>query len=373
MTESESAAPAGPRRAGGVSDGAAGPHSPGRHELGDGAEERARSTSVSTGRRAAADQDQAPVETSSRASGTTVPSGAVPPIVIDGLVKVFGRVQAVDRLSFTVEPGRITGFLGPNGAGKSTTLRILLGLVSATAGAATFGGLRYAELPQPQHTVGAVLEPAFHPGRSGRDHLRVLAPTAGASRERIDQLLDLVALTDAADRRVGGYSLGMRQRLALAGALLGDPDYLILDEPANGLDPEGIRWLRGFLRTFVAPGRVVLMSSHLLNEVEATVDDVVVINNGKLIRQAPMRELSTERAAIRLRVPDPAVAGPVLDGLGRTWQSAEDRSGAYLRVEGSDLAGLGQALFAAGVPVLELADLQVDLEAEFFALLGGEQ
>ncbi|QDP98420.1 ATP-binding cassette domain-containing protein [Microlunatus elymi] len=300
------------------------------------------------------------------------PQQSVAPIVIDSLVKTFGRVRAVDQLSFTVEPGRITGFLGPNGAGKSTTLRTLLGLVAATAGSATFGTLSYVELPQPQRTVGAVLEPAFHPGRSGRDHLRVLAATAGATDDRINQLLELVALADAADRRVGGYSLGMRQRLALAGALLGDPDYLILDEPANGLDPEGIRWLRGFLRAFAAPGRVVLMSSHILNEVEATVDDVVVINNGKLIRQAPMRELSTERAAIRLRVPEVAVAGPVLDGLGLSWRSAEDRSGTYLRVEGSDLAGLGRALFDAGVPVLELADLQVDLEAEFFALLGGE-
>jgi ABC-2 type transport system ATP-binding protein len=291
-----------------------------------------------------------------------------PPILIDALTKNFGPVQAVSELTFSVQPGRITGFLGPNGAGKSTTLRILLGLASPTSGSATFGGTRYADLDHPQQRVGAVLEPAFHPGRTGRNHLRVLAVTAGVGGDRIDELLHLVGLADAADRRVGGYSLGMRQRLALAGALLGDPDYLILDEPANGLDPEGIRWLRGFLRNFAALGRVVLMSSHILNEVEATVDDVVVIGHGRLIRQAPMSELAASTSA-RVRVADPAAAGAVLDQLGAPWQLLRDAAGPYLLVAGADLAAIGNQLFVAGIPVLELATQEVDLESEFFAML----
>ncbi|QGN34773.1 ATP-binding cassette domain-containing protein [Microlunatus sp. Gsoil 973] len=296
---------------------------------------------------------------------------STPPILIDALTKNFGTVRAVSGLTFSVQPGRITGFLGPNGAGKSTTLRILVGLAAATTGTATFGGTPYADLDHPQQRVGAVLEPAFHPGRSGRNHLRVLATTAGVGGERIDELLHLVGLTGAADRRVGGYSLGMRQRLALAGALLGDPDYLILDEPANGLDPEGIRWLRGFLRSFAALGRVVLMSSHILNEVEATVDDVVVIGNGRLIRQAPMSELAASTSA-RVRVADPQAAGAVLDRLQVPWQLLQDAAGPYLVVAGLELASIGSQLFSAGIPVLELATQEVDLESEFFAMLADQ-
>jgi len=295
-------------------------------------------------------------------------SAGTAPIVIDNLTKQFGSVRAVSGLSFTVEPGRITGFLGPNGAGKSTTLRVLLGLAGATAGSATFGGVAYAELDQPQRRVGAVLEPAFHPGRTGRDHLRVQAITAGATDDRVDEMLQLVGLADAGNRRIGGYSLGMRQRLALAGALLGDPDYLILDEPANGLDPEGIRWLRGFLRNFAGHGRVVLMSSHLLNEVEATVDDVIVIGHGRLIRQAPMSELAAGTSA-RVRVRDPKAAGAVLDQLNATWTLQQDAAGPYLVVAGAELATIGLRLFEAGIPVLELAAQVVDLESEFFALI----
>lgn len=295
--------------------------------------------------------------------------GAAAPIVIDNLTKQFGSVRAVSGLSFTVAPGRITGFLGPNGAGKSTTLRILLGLAKPTAGSATFGGVRYRELDRPQQRVGAVLEPTFHPGRTGRNHLRVLAVTAGVGDDRVDELLHLVGLADAGNRRIGGYSLGMRQRLALAGALLGDPDYLILDEPANGLDPEGIRWLRGFLRNFAGRGRVVLMSSHILNEVEATVDDVVVIGHGRLIRQAPMAELAASTSA-RVRVPDPKAAGAVFDQLNATWQVQQDAAGPYLIVAGPDLSTIGTKLFEAGIPVLELAPQEVDLESEFFAMIG---
>ena len=279
----------------------------------------------------------------------------------------------MDDLSFTVAPGRITGFLGPNGAGKSTTLRILLGLTQPSTGTATFGGVGYRDLPDPQQQVGAVLEPSFHPGRTGRNHLRTFAIAAGVGYDRVEAMLTLVGLADAADRRVGGYSLGMRQRLALATALLGEPDYLILDEPANGLDPEGIRWLRGFLRAYAAGGRVVLMSSHILNEVEATVDDVVVIGRGKLVRQSPMRALAAERRSSKLRVADQRAAGAVLDELGIAWQQAADEQGEYLQVQTTELAAVGSAMFAAGLPVLELSATDVDLEAEFFAMLGDQQ
>jgi ABC-2 type transport system ATP-binding protein len=214
-------------------------------------------------------------------------------IEIRGLAKWFGTVQALDDLSFDIEAGSITGFLGANGAGKSTTLRILLGLVSADAGTATINDYDYLHLPEPLHEVGAVLEAnGFHPGRSARAHLRIQAIAAQADPSRIDDVLGLVELTDAADRRVGGFSLGMRQRLALATALLADPEILILDEPANGLDPEGVRWLRDMLRGFANEGGTVLVSSHILAEVANTVDSVVIIDHGRLVRQAPLAELT---------------------------------------------------------------------------------
>src|SRR5687768_7153469 len=204
-------------------------------------------------------------------------------IEIRGMSKRFGKVEAVRNLSFEVEAGRVTGFLGPNGAGKSTTLRMLLGLIHANSGEGTFGGRRYEELPHPSAHVGVVLEEAsFHPGRSGRNHLRVLAAAGNHPDGRVDEVLDSVGLTGAANRRVKGYSMGMRQRLAIAAALLGDPEVLILDEPANGLDPPGIRWMRDMLRSEAARGRAVLVSSHLLSEVSQSVDDVVVISHGVL-------------------------------------------------------------------------------------------
>jgi ABC-2 type transport system ATP-binding protein len=194
-----------------------------------------------------------------------------PAIEVAGLTKRFGEILAVDDLSFTVEPGSITGFLGPNGAGKTTTLRIVLGLVRSTSGSATVEGRTYAQLDDPVHTVGALLDGGMlHPGRTGRNHLRSLARASGVSDARVDELLELVALSGAADRRAGGYSLGMRQRLGLAAALLGDPRVLVLDEPANGLDPQGIRWLRDFLRSLAAEGRAILVSSHVLAEVSPT-------------------------------------------------------------------------------------------------------
>ena len=213
-------------------------------------------------------------------------------VEIHGLSKRFGRVQAVTGLDLTVTGGRVTGFLGPNGAGKSTTLRVLLGLIHADAGTATFAGRRYDELPRASAHVGAVLENAsFHPGRSGRNHLRVLAAAGGHPPGRVDTVLDQVGLTDRADRRVKGYSMGMRQRLAIAAALLGDPEVLILDEPTNGLDPPGIRWVRDLVRHQAGVGRAVLISSHLLSEVAQSVDDIVVIANGTLRAQGPLDQV----------------------------------------------------------------------------------
>jgi ABC-2 type transport system ATP-binding protein len=220
-------------------------------------------------------------------------------IEVRGLVKRFGAVTAVDELSFGVRRGTVTGFLGPNGAGKTTTLRMLLGLVAPDAGTALVNGLPYLDLPSPLSSVGAVLEATgFHPGRTARSHLRIQAFAAGVDPSRAYDVLDLVDLTSAADRRVGGFSLGMRQRLGLAAALIADPDVLILDEPANGLDPEGVRWLRDLLRGFAAEGGTVLVSSHLLAEVAQTVDSVVIISRGRLVAEGPVAELTAGGAGL---------------------------------------------------------------------------
>ena len=247
----------------------------------------------------------------------TVAEGAV--VRAEHLSKRFGDLRAVDDLSFSLERGTVTGFLGPNGAGKTTTLRMLLHLVEPTSGRAFVFGRRYQDLERPAARVGAVLEAAdFHPGRSGRDHLFALALALGreadgghwflererAAAKRVDAVLDLVELASAGHRRVGSYSLGMRQRLGLAAALLGDPELLILDEPANGLDPEGVRWLRDFLRSFAADGKTVLVSSHVLAEVAQTVDDVIIINKGRLVTISPLADLTARRSgAVRVRAP----------------------------------------------------------------------
>jgi ABC-2 type transport system ATP-binding protein len=224
-----------------------------------------------------------------------------PAIEVAGLTKRFGPVTAVRDLSFSAAYGRITGFLGPNGAGKTTTLRCLLGLIRPDAGIVTIGGFRYAELADPVRVVGALLDAsAVHPGRTGRDHLRVLAAAAGVPDSRADELLDRVGLSYAAGRRAGGYSLGMRQRLGLAATLLGDPAVLVLDEPANGLDPEGIRWLRDQLRSLAAENRAVLISSHALAEIAQTVDDVVIIGAGHAVAQAPLDALLTANSGATL-------------------------------------------------------------------------
>jgi ABC-2 type transport system ATP-binding protein len=217
-------------------------------------------------------------------------------IEIRSLAKRFGDVQAVSDLSFDVERGSVTGFLGANGAGKTTTLRILLGLVSADAGTTAIDGRRYTDLTEPAHEVGAVLDATgIHPGRTARDHLRIQAMATHADPSRIADVLDLVGLADAAGRRVGGFSLGMKQRLGLATALLADPQILILDEPANGLDPEGVRWLRDMLRGFAAEGGTVLVSSHILAEVAQTADRVVIVDHGRLVRQGTLAELTADR------------------------------------------------------------------------------
>ena len=220
-------------------------------------------------------------------------------ISIRGLTKQFGPVAAVQNLSFDVPVGTVTGFLGPNGAGKTTTFRMLLGLVRPTSGQALVGGLPYADLQSPRRRVGAVLEATgFHPGRSARDHLRIAAHDSRLSTDRVDEVLDLVDLTGDADRPVRGYSLGMRQRLGLAVALLGDPDILVLDEPANGLDPAGMAWLRGLLRSLAAGGRTVIVSSHVLSEVAQTVDHVVIVSRGQLQFDGPLAELAASAAEL---------------------------------------------------------------------------
>jgi ABC-2 type transport system ATP-binding protein len=231
-----------------------------------------------------------------RVNDDVTPADAAAPVVtIRSLTKRFGDLLAVDDLSFSLRPGTVTGFLGPNGAGKTTTLRLLLGLAAPTSGDALVFGRRYADLDDPTGRVGAVLESDdFHPGRSGRDHLRVLAVAGGLPRERVDEVLAVVGLEAAAQRRVATYSLGMRQRLGLASALLGGPDLLVLDEPANGLDPAGVHWLRRFLRGFADRGGTVLLSSHMLAEAAQTVDDVVVIDHGRRIAAGPLAQLTDD-------------------------------------------------------------------------------
>ena len=236
--------------------------------------------------------------------GQSSPSAGTGQIVVSGLTKQYKNVRAVDNLSFTVEPGRVTGFLGPNGAGKTTTLRMLLNLVTPNAGQATIGGHRYATLTDPLRSVGAVLEASSaHKGRTGINHLRVICAAAGLPRDRADEALALVGLTPAAKRKFKGYSLGMKQRLGIAAAMLGDPQVLILDEPANGLDPEGIRWMRGFLKGLATEGRTVLVSSHLLSEMQLLADDVVIIAAGRLVRQGPVEQVIGSMAhGTRVRV-----------------------------------------------------------------------
>ena len=287
-------------------------------------------------------------------------------ISIQNLTKDFGPVRAVDDLSFDIDEGKVVGFLGPNGSGKTTTLRSLVGLVTPTAGTATINGVPYAELRDPLSQIGVMLEAASHPARTARNHLRVLAAEGGIPASRADEMLDLVDLGGAARRRSGGFSLGMTQRLGLAAALLGDPGILVLDEPANGLDPEGIRWLRDFLRDLAGEGRTVLLSSHVLSEVAQTVDEVVVINHGRLITHSTLDELD-RGAGPRVRVRSPQLEK--LAGVLTAWGFDARRDGSdALLVAGAAQEQVGQLAFDHGVVLHEIAAESSNLEDVFFDL-----
>jgi ABC-2 type transport system ATP-binding protein len=286
-----------------------------------------------------------------------------PVISARGLTKRYGDVLAVNDLSFEVTPGAVTGFLGANGAGKSTTMRMVLGLDTPTAGTVTAGGRAYRDLPSPAREVGALLDPrCMHPGRSARAHLRWMADAAGLARSRVEEVLELVGVAEAAGRRVGTFSLGMRQRVGLAGALLGDPGILLLDEPLNGLDPEGIRWIRTLLQDLAREGRTVFVSSHLLHEMEQTAQRVVVIAHGRLVDVLDVEGAAT----VRVRPASTRLAA-ALRAAGATVTQIED---------GLDVCGLpaervGEAALECGIALRELVERRSGLEASFLALTGG--
>jgi ABC-2 type transport system ATP-binding protein len=288
-------------------------------------------------------------------------------IELHGLTKRFGAVTAVDDLTLELGAGTVTGLLGPNGAGKTTTLRMLLGLVTPTTGTATFDGTRYVDLTDPARQVGAVVEAAsFHPGRRAIDHLRILASAAGLPARRVDDALSQVAMTEHARRRVGGFSLGMRQRLGLAAALLGEPSVLVLDEPANGLDPEGVHWLRAFLRSQADAGRTVVVSSHLLAEVAQTVDHVVILDKGRLITSAPLDDLTTRAGSVVIvRTPDADRFRAEL-----TRRGIDANLTAPDEVTSSDTTpeAVGRVIGAIGLVVYEMRLIQSNLEDVFFSL-----
>ena len=291
-------------------------------------------------------------------------------VEVTELSKRFGEVQAVQSLSFTAQPGRVTGFLGPNGSGKTTTLAMVLGLVRADSGTATIGGVPYSELERPGLTVGASLSANFHPAHTGRAHLDFVRRGIGIPESVVADTLELVGMTDAADRKTGGYSLGMRQRLALAAALLGDPQVILLDEPINGLDPEGIRWIRLFLQHLAHEGKTVLLSSHLLTEVQQTVDDVVVIRRGELAFSGTLQDLqnnSGERAVL--------VSAGDQPGLARALQQAGAEvhgvRGQRMRVTGLDPQLVGELALASAIPLSHLSVEESELEQSFLELVEG--
>jgi ABC-2 type transport system ATP-binding protein len=289
-------------------------------------------------------------------------------VTVRELSKRFGPVGAVDGLTFSVEPGSVTGFLGPNGAGKTTTLRMVLGLVTPTAGEARINGVPFAELDQPARVVGAVLEAqGFHPARTARNHLLACAAAIGVPDGAVDRALSTVGLADAGTRAVGGYSLGMRQRLALAVALLGDPQVLILDEPGNGLDPEGIAWLRAFLRSFARQGRSVLVSSHLLAEVEQTADHLVVISRGRCVYQGPLAQLQGSRRArvlVRCAAPERLAEALACTGV----LEIDTLPDGWLGVAGTDPVHVGDVALGTGVAIYGMVHEKLDLEQLFFQL-----
>ncbi len=293
------------------------------------------------------------------------------PIEFKGLSKHFGSVLAVDNLDFTVEPGRVTGFLGPNGSGKTTTLRMLLGLVAPSSGEATIGGHYYRDLPNPTARVGAVLEAtSFHPARRARTHLRMVARAGGHDEARADVVIDLVGLTADAKRKVGGFSMGMRQRLELATALIGDPDVLILDEPSNGLDPQGIAWLRDFMRYLAGEGRTILVSSHLLSEMAQTIDDAVIISKGQLRAQGSLESITAgiSGASMHARTPEADRLCAVLAGADLRFR----RLGADLvAIDGVAPETLGPLLASHQIVLYELTNEGADLESIFLEVTAG--
>ncbi|HEX2313935.1 MAG TPA: ABC transporter ATP-binding protein [Thermomonospora sp.] len=287
------------------------------------------------------------------------------------LTKRYGRTTAVDGLSFTVKPGLVTGFLGPNGAGKSTTLRMILGLNTPTAGTVTVDGRPFRDRPRGLRHVGALLDASeVHGGRSARAHLMALARSNRIPRRRVDEVLEEVGLANVARRRVGGYSLGMRQRLGIAAALLGDPPVLLFDEPLNGLDPEGVLWVRGLFHRMAAEGRTVFVSSHLMTEMEHTADHLIVIGRGRLIAAEPLAEFAARgtRASVNVRTSDPAALTAVLTAEGASVQREDDGS---CTVTGLDAARIGELAFAHGVVVHELATRGSSLEEAFMQLTAG--
>lgn len=297
---------------------------------------------------------------------------------VQHLSKRFGNIHAVDDLSFEVRPGRVTGFLGPNGAGKTTTLRMLLGLITPSSGTAQVQGKSYTSLPKPMTVVGAHLDSGnFHPGRTGRNHMRVAAAEGGVDASSIDHLLELVGMSDAADRRMGQYSLGMLQRLGLATAMLGDPEILILDEPANGLDPEGIRWLRGFLKSLAEQGRTIFLSSHLLGEIQLMAHDVVIINHGKLVTAGSVRELEAmQDSAVLVDSTDPEALREALSAANMQVSMTAQVEGIEaprITVLGSPAEAVGQVALVAGLPLTHLSEKTSGLEDLFINLVGVNQ
>ncbi|HET9731663.1 MAG TPA: ABC transporter ATP-binding protein [Acidimicrobiales bacterium] len=288
-----------------------------------------------------------------------------------GLTKRFGQKLAVDDLTFTVRPGVVTGFLGPNGAGKSTTMRMVIGLDRPTSGSVTVNGRRYADHTDPLRQVGALLEAkGVHTSRSARNHLLALAATHGFPASRVDELIEMVGLTDVARRRAGGFSLGMAQRLGIAAALLGDPDVLILDEPVNGLDPEGVRWVRHLLKSQAAEGRTVFVSSHLMSEMAMTADHIIVIGRGRLLADAPTSEIISNASAkqVRVRTPDTARLGAALAGRGAAVTPA---GGDALEVAGLSSATIGEIALEERVVLHELTPQQASLEEAFMEMTAG--
>ncbi|MGI5424378.1 ABC transporter ATP-binding protein [Streptomyces sp. CA-179760] len=293
-------------------------------------------------------------------------------IDVQNLTKEFGTRRAVDDLTFRVLPGRVTGFLGPNGAGKSTTMRLVLGLDRPTAGSAAIGGRAYPALREPLRHVGALLDAhAAHGSRTARDHLRVLAASNRIPDRRVDEVLEETGLASVARRRVRTYSLGMRQRLGIAAALLGDPEVVMLDEPSNGLDPEGIVWIRQLLRRLAGEGRTVLVSSHLMNETASFADHLVVLGRGRLLADTPMRDFIHARVqpCVRIRTSDPAA---LRSALARHGHEAEEHADGHWTVHHAHVDDIGRIASAAGVPVLELAAEEGTLEQAYFDLTSAE-